>query len=262
MTSKATEPWVRRSGRFTVLAVILGLAGGALLAGSPSPAVAQDASVRAIATVDPAEGRRSLELMHPLTAPEIASVQRRLAELGYRPGEPDGALDGATRRALEAFQRREGLEVCGCVDVRTVRRLDLGIRVLVTRVEGGAGRSGGGGVAEEGTADVEVLYPSTTRPAAPEPEPASPRGATATEARAHGSAPPPGSAVGVGHLWTVGTVVPVPVPVFLGGEGPFPGSRPGVRAPATRSRGGKRPAPFGRVPFPGSRPSPPSDGGP
>ena len=243
-----------------LLAVALCLAGGLLLAGSPSSAAAQDASVRAIATVVPSEGRRSLELMRPLTAPEVAAVQRRLAELGYRPGEPDGALDDAARRALEAFQRQEGLAVCGCVDVATVRRLGLELRVLVTRVAAGDGRSGGGDGAEQEAADVEVLYPTTTRPAPPEPAP--PRGAPRPGPPVRGTAPAAVAPAGTGRLWTrtVGTVVPVPV--FLGGAGPFPGGHPGVRAPTTEGgRGGLRPKPFGRVPFPGSRPSPPSDGG-
>ncbi len=50
---------------------------------------------------------------------EMAELQRRLAELGYRPGEADGILGPATRSALREFQRDRGLIVDGYPDQRT-----------------------------------------------------------------------------------------------------------------------------------------------
>ena len=50
---------------------------------------------------------------------ELAGIQRRLAELGYRPGEADGILGPATRGALRAFQRDRGLVADGYPDEQT-----------------------------------------------------------------------------------------------------------------------------------------------
>jgi membrane-bound lytic murein transglycosylase B len=50
---------------------------------------------------------------------ELAGIQRRLAELGYRPGEADGILGPATRGALRAFQRDRGLIPDGYPDEQT-----------------------------------------------------------------------------------------------------------------------------------------------
>jgi lipoprotein-anchoring transpeptidase ErfK/SrfK len=41
--------------------------------------------------------------------PEVAALQRRLAELGYRPGDEDGRFGAQTASALLAFQKHEGL---------------------------------------------------------------------------------------------------------------------------------------------------------
>ena len=54
-----------------------------------------------------------------MTTVEIAGLQRRLAELGYSPGEPDGILGPATRGALRQFQLDRGLIPDGYPDERT-----------------------------------------------------------------------------------------------------------------------------------------------
>jgi hypothetical protein len=54
---------------------------------------------------------------------EISGVQKRLLNLGYDPGEPDGTLHDQTRAALRLFQRRQGLEETGEVDGPTRDRL-------------------------------------------------------------------------------------------------------------------------------------------
>lgn len=261
----ARRPALRRTaGRAARLAGAAALVGGVVLAAAPRPSAAQETGIRAVATFDPSDGSRSLELMRPLTPEEVAAVQRRLAERGHRSGEHDGSLDARTRRTLSAFQREEGLDPCGCVDVATVRRLDIALRVLVTRVaSGGEERAGAGDpTAERGeNAGVEVVYPTTTRPERPGPEAS--RGASSSGRPDRVRTPTPEAAVGTGFLWTFGTVVPVPVPVFVGGEGPFPGGKPGAHRPADAgTRGGMRPTPFRRVPFPGSRPSPSTGGNP
>ncbi len=45
--------------------------------------------------------------------PSIADLQRRLAELGYDPGTPDGFLGVQTQYAISAFQRVDGLPATG-----------------------------------------------------------------------------------------------------------------------------------------------------
>src|SRR5690554_1317434 len=45
----------------------------------------------------------------PLTREQIASVQKKLNELGFDSGEPDGVVGSATRRAVREWQSRNGL---------------------------------------------------------------------------------------------------------------------------------------------------------
>ncbi|MFQ5966965.1 MAG: murein L,D-transpeptidase [Acidimicrobiia bacterium] len=56
--------------------------------------------------------------------PAIVRVQERLADLGYRPGPADGNLGPATKAAIVAFQKREGLRVDGVVGPQTGIRLE------------------------------------------------------------------------------------------------------------------------------------------
>lgn len=53
---------------------------------------------------------------HPKPIPtraEAKEAERRLSEMGYWTGPVDGAIDGATRSALVAFQKWEGREITG-----------------------------------------------------------------------------------------------------------------------------------------------------
>ena len=54
----------------------------------------------------------------------IAEVQQLLTEMGYNPGPVDGQLGGKTTRAIEAFQRRQGLVPDGQVSEQLVDQLD------------------------------------------------------------------------------------------------------------------------------------------
>lgn len=58
------------------------------------------------------------------TAAKIASVQRALTEAGYAPGPADGVFGRRTLRAMEAFQRDNGLMV-GALTRETVEALDV-----------------------------------------------------------------------------------------------------------------------------------------
>jgi Putative peptidoglycan binding domain len=56
-------------------------------------------------------------------SPEIAEIQRRLADLGYDAGAADGLLGPQTRAALGAFQADQGLSATGRPDAETRRAL-------------------------------------------------------------------------------------------------------------------------------------------
>ncbi|NKI34790.1 lytic murein transglycosylase [Wenzhouxiangella sp. XN79A] len=55
----------------------------------------------------------------------VEALQRRLAELGHDPGEPDGLIGPATRAALRDWQAREGRIADGYPDPDTLRALGL-----------------------------------------------------------------------------------------------------------------------------------------
>lgn len=55
---------------------------------------------------------------------EVIGVQKRLNNLGFHCGEPDGELNEATEDALADFQERFGLEVTGEIDDSTREKLD------------------------------------------------------------------------------------------------------------------------------------------
>lgn len=64
----------------------------------------------------------------PLTREQIAALQRKLNELGFDSGEPDGVLGSATRRAVREWQIRNGLVADGYVDAELLRALDISLR--------------------------------------------------------------------------------------------------------------------------------------
>ena len=53
----------------------------------------------------------------------VLVMQRKLRELGYFSGEPDGAFSEATQRAVESFQMVNGLPITGVADGATLMRL-------------------------------------------------------------------------------------------------------------------------------------------
>jgi peptidoglycan hydrolase-like protein with peptidoglycan-binding domain len=71
----------------------------------------------------------------PQGSDRVRGVQRRLAELGQRPGPVDGRYGPLTQAAVERFQRATGLEVDGAADSRTVAALG-GRLVQRTRATG------------------------------------------------------------------------------------------------------------------------------
>jgi peptidoglycan hydrolase-like protein with peptidoglycan-binding domain len=60
--------------------------------------------------------------------PEVLAMQKRLRDLGYWLGEPDGHYGGLTQQAVWAFQKAAGLGVDGIVGPGTKRAMDNGLR--------------------------------------------------------------------------------------------------------------------------------------
>ncbi len=61
---------------------------------------------------------------HFLEGDDVASLQRRLVELGFRPGKVDGTFGPETERAVRAFQSGVGLADDGTVGPETMRAIE------------------------------------------------------------------------------------------------------------------------------------------
>ena len=59
------------------------------------------------------------------SGPEVVKLQQRLIEVGFNPGRTDGTFDAATRAAVLAFQKSEGLLADGIAGPRTQGALGL-----------------------------------------------------------------------------------------------------------------------------------------
>jgi hypothetical protein len=60
-----------------------------------------------------ADTKRKRLVNRPLTRTELKQAERRLSEMGYKPGPADGVIDQAARNALVLFQKWEGRKVTG-----------------------------------------------------------------------------------------------------------------------------------------------------
>lgn len=81
-------------------------------------------------------GARTLiyQLSAPLYGDDVATLQRRLQDLGFYNGRVDGFFGSQTHEGLSSFQREIGLAPDGICGPATLRSLDL----LGTRVTGGS----------------------------------------------------------------------------------------------------------------------------
>jgi hypothetical protein len=61
-------------------------------------------------------------------APTVASVQARLRDLGYDPGQVDGVYGRRTEQAIREFLREQGLGRAAGIDAELVRMLDAAQR--------------------------------------------------------------------------------------------------------------------------------------
>jgi peptidoglycan hydrolase-like protein with peptidoglycan-binding domain len=58
-----------------------------------------------------------------LSKNEMSAAQEALTRLGYGPLKADGVLGPGTRRAIEAFQQKQGLPVTGLLEADTLRAI-------------------------------------------------------------------------------------------------------------------------------------------
>ncbi len=56
--------------------------------------------------------------------PDVYQIQKKLADLGYNPGQLDGIWGQKTKEAVKAFQRDNGLAASGEIDQATKAKLD------------------------------------------------------------------------------------------------------------------------------------------
>lgn len=85
---------------------------------TPTPEPAWPASVMA-ETPDPARPTAEPVTRSGMTGQSVKDLQSRLYTLGYYQAEIDGQFGAATREAVLAFQRRNGLDADGIVGAET-----------------------------------------------------------------------------------------------------------------------------------------------
>ena len=66
------------------------------------------------------------------SGPKVLALQKRLTELGYWLGTPDGSFGSLTQQAVWAFQKSAGLKRDGVVGPRTLKALGAGVRPRAT----------------------------------------------------------------------------------------------------------------------------------
>ena len=120
-------------------AAALVLLGGAA-AGGTALALARMPEETALVAVETAVLRQGS------TGSEVQEVQRRLRNWGYYSGAVDGIFGAGTRRAVIAFQQKNGLTADGVVGMATYKALGMNdsYRVLAGQDQGGQGGQGGG----------------------------------------------------------------------------------------------------------------------
>ena len=76
---------------------------------------------------------------------KVKAVQERLKDLGYLSGSPDGDYGNGTKKAVIAFQKRNGLKQTGSVNSATLKKLKSSYAKSASGGSGGSDSSGGGG---------------------------------------------------------------------------------------------------------------------
>ena len=79
----------------------------------------------------------------------VKKVQQRLKKLGYYTGSTDGDYGPGTKKAVENFQKRNGLSSNGKVNSKTLAKLNSADAVKAKASDAAGGGGGGGGTAEK-----------------------------------------------------------------------------------------------------------------
>ena len=111
-----------RNGRIRFMAWIL----AALLLGTAAAAETVPTATpepTPVVTRTPAEKQAMGVLTVGAKGDEVTRLQQRLKDLGYLSGKVDGQFGGGTKRAVIAFQRRNGLETDGVAGENTLAKL-------------------------------------------------------------------------------------------------------------------------------------------
>lgn len=112
----------RCRGMAWLLALVISLCP---VAACPAEGTQEDATASPApkVTLSPAERQAMGVLSVGAKGEEVSRMQQRLKDLGYLSGEVDGQFGGGTRRAVIAFQRRNGLDTDGIAGEETLAKL-------------------------------------------------------------------------------------------------------------------------------------------
>ena len=114
----------------------VGPTGSATPSASPTPSETVTATPTTTPTATPSPSpsptRTRTSLLRGDSGPKVLALQKRLSELGYWLGEPDGSFGSLTQQAVFALQKAAGISRDGVVGPRTRRALDAGVRPTVT----------------------------------------------------------------------------------------------------------------------------------
>lgn len=100
---------------------------------TPAPSASTRSKPKPSATPEAPKPRTDLRLGDH--GPKVLAVQRRLSDLGYWLGEPDGRYGSLTQQAVWALQKAAGISRDGRIGPRTQRALDRGVQPT-TRLQG------------------------------------------------------------------------------------------------------------------------------
>ena len=85
------------------------------------------------------------------SGPDVINLQKRLKDLGFDPGEPDGRFGPGTTAAVIAFQQSQGLSADGIVGPNTAAAL---------QANSGGDDSSGGATNSDATGTAEASLPN------------------------------------------------------------------------------------------------------
>ena len=114
---------IRRFIAFALVFVLLCPAAGALSEDAEETAATETPQATEKPKVSAAELQNQGILVYGAKGEDVKRLQQRLKELGYLSGAVDGAFGGGTKRAVIAFQRRNGLTADGEAGQETQAKL-------------------------------------------------------------------------------------------------------------------------------------------